>query len=292
MRSCRLVGEVEDVEVDRYPTNAATHLEWIDSFINEVTKKLRPCALLQVGRVPNPRLPGSVVAARPEGTVRNDLLILLRRMHGRDDVERIVVLLAPWMEPEPVCYAINHVRVRVGTGYIDGPAARDVEIRSVVACIDADTWLTQALGDEELDDGRTVAQVVVGQAEFADAVVLTEPERTTDRRPGAGHRARPPRAGRNHARLMRMLASGYSPGSCEPATTPPRALAKVVCTHNGDPAGPTAATYTLVAEKASLRPLFDDLLRGSTIVTCPGNIQSPGPWRRNATPQQVSGTLV
>ena len=91
---------------------------------------------------------------------------------------------------------------------------------------------------------------------------------------------------------MRMLPSGYSPGSCEPATTPPRALAKTVCTHNGDPAGPTAATYTLVAEKASLRPLFDDLLRGSTIVTCPGNIQSPGPWRRNATPQQVSGTLV
>ena len=69
-------------------------------------------------------------------------------------------------------------------------------------------------------------------------------------------------------------------------------LAKIVCTHNGDPAGPTAATYTLVAEKASLRPLFDDLPRGSTIVTCPGNIQSPGPWRRNATPQQVSGTLV
>ena len=69
-------------------------------------------------------------------------------------------------------------------------------------------------------------------------------------------------------------------------------LAKIVCTHNGDPAGPTATTYTLVAEKASLRPLFDDLPRGSTIVTCPGTIQSPGPWRRNATPQQVSGTLV
>ncbi|HEX3548388.1 MAG TPA: hypothetical protein VHU62_17760 [Mycobacterium sp.] len=27
-------------------------------------------------------------------------------------------------------------------------------------------------------------------------------------------------------------------------------------------------------------------------MTCPGNIQSPGPWRRNAKPQQVSGTLV
>ena len=112
-------------------------------------------------------------------TVRNDLLVLLRRIHRRDDVDRIAVLLARWMEPEPVCYAINHVRVHVGTGYIDGPAVRDVEIRAVVACIDADTWLTQTLGNEELDDGRTVAQVVVGQAEFADAVVLTEPERTT-----------------------------------------------------------------------------------------------------------------
>jgi hypothetical protein len=84
-----------------------------------------------------------------------------------------------------------------------------------------------------------------------------------------------------------MLLSGYSPGSREPATTPPRALAKIVCTHNGDPAGPTATTYTLVAEKASLRPLFDDLPRGSTIVTCPGNIQSPGPWpQRHAQPSQ------
>jgi len=46
-------------------------------------------------------------------TTRNDLLVLLRRIQRRDDVKRIVVLLVPWMEPEPVCYAINHVRVRV-----------------------------------------------------------------------------------------------------------------------------------------------------------------------------------
>jgi G3E family GTPase len=112
-------------------------------------------------------------------TVRNDLLVLLRRIHRRADVERIVVLLAPSMEPDPVCYAINHVRVHVGTGYIDGPAARDVEIRAIVVCIDTHTWLTDALGEAELDDGRTVAQVAVGQAEFADVVVLTEPELTT-----------------------------------------------------------------------------------------------------------------
>ena len=105
--------------------------------------------------------------------------MLLSRIHRREDVQRIVVQLAPWMEPEPVCFAINHVRVRVGFGYPDGPASRDVEIRAVVACVDADRWLTQALGAAELDDGRTIAQVVVGQAEFADAVVLTEPERAT-----------------------------------------------------------------------------------------------------------------
>jgi CobW/HypB/UreG, nucleotide-binding domain len=101
-------------------------------------------------------------------TTRNDLLVLLRRIQRRDDVKRIVVLLAPWMDPEPVCYASNHVRVRVGPGYIDGPAARDVQIHAVVNCIDTDNWLAQAVGDDELDDERTVAQVVVGQAEFAD----------------------------------------------------------------------------------------------------------------------------
>ncbi len=112
-------------------------------------------------------------------TTRNDLLVLLRRVHRRDDVQRIVVLLAPWMEPEPVCYAINNVCVRVGIGYIDGPAARDVEIHAVVTSIEADTWLGHALSDDDLDDGRTIAQVVVGQAEFADVVVLNQPERTT-----------------------------------------------------------------------------------------------------------------
>ena len=65
-------------------------------------------------------------------TVRNDLLVLLRRLHRRDDVDRIVVRLMPWLEPEPVCWAINNVRVRVGSGYIDGPAACDVRIDAVV----------------------------------------------------------------------------------------------------------------------------------------------------------------
>jgi G3E family GTPase len=98
--------------------------------------------------------------------------VLLRQLHRRDDVDRIVVHLAQWLEPEPICVAINHVRVRVAPGYVDGPAALDVSIAAVVTCVDSSVWLSQALGDAQLDDGRTRAQVVVGQAEFADVAVL------------------------------------------------------------------------------------------------------------------------
>jgi G3E family GTPase len=114
-----------------------------------------------------------------ECTIRNDLLVLLRRLHRRENVDRIVVHLAPWLEPEPISWAINHTRVCVGPGYPDGPAARDVTIAGVVTCVDASNWLTQALADDELSDGRTVAQVVVGQAEFADLVVVSHPEPVT-----------------------------------------------------------------------------------------------------------------
>lgn len=69
MRACLGVGEVEYVEVDRYSTDAAAHLEWVDAFIEEVPKQLRPCALLSTGRVPDAGIAGSVVAPGPEGGV-------------------------------------------------------------------------------------------------------------------------------------------------------------------------------------------------------------------------------
>ncbi|OBJ82135.1 ribosome hibernation factor-recruiting GTPase MRF [Mycobacterium asiaticum] len=112
-------------------------------------------------------------------TVRNDLLVLLRKLHRRSEVQRIVVHLAAWLEPEPVCWAINHVHVRIGPGFFDGPAALDVTIAGVVTCVDSADWLTNALGDGALPDGRTVAQAAVGQAEFADLLVLTHPEPVT-----------------------------------------------------------------------------------------------------------------
>ncbi len=112
-------------------------------------------------------------------TIRDDLLILLRRLHRRSDMDRVVVHLAAWMEPEPICWAINRVPVSPGPGYVDGPAGRDVRIAGVVACLDGPHWLEQAIGEGELDDGRTEAQVVVGQAEFADVVVAAHADHTT-----------------------------------------------------------------------------------------------------------------
>ncbi len=121
--------------------------------------------------------------------LREDLLPLLRALHRRDSVERIVLQLDPLIEPEPLCWAIDAVVVADVPGAVDGPAGRDVRIEAVVGCIDAATWLTDATGDTTLSevgliraagggpdvtdtDERTVAQLAVGHVDFADAVVV------------------------------------------------------------------------------------------------------------------------
>lgn len=111
--------------------------------------------------------------------IRADLLPLLRRLHRREEVARIVVRLPQWADPESLCTAIGQTPLHVGPGYVDGPAGRDVVVAAVVTGIESSSWLGQALGDADLDDSRTVAQVVVGQAEFADVLVLTQPDANT-----------------------------------------------------------------------------------------------------------------
>jgi hypothetical protein len=74
-----------------------------------------------------------------------------------------------------------------------------------------------------------------------------------------------------------LLPAGYSPSSCESSPAPKDAVAEMVCARNADPGGPAAASYTLVPEHRAVNTTLDEHLRGSTVVTCPGNIQSPGP---------------
>jgi len=94
-------------------------------------------------------------------TLRLDLIPLLERVGGR-----AVVALDPALDLEHVCLALDEAGIAVA---------------GVVAVVDARTWLADATGDETMaerglaaadTDERTVAQVVVGQAEFADAVVV------------------------------------------------------------------------------------------------------------------------
>jgi serine/threonine kinase PknH len=94
------------------------------------------------------------------------------------------------------------------------------------------------------------------------------------------------------ARLRQLLPPGYPAGSCESVVPAKGAAAQLSCAANTDPGGPLSATYTLAQDDAALTALFDDIVATSSVVDCPGNIQSPGPWRRNATPETIAGTLV
>lgn len=91
--------------------------------------------------------------------------------------------------------------------------------------------------------------------------------------------------------LMGLLPAGYPSGACEPGAAPAGARAVVTCAANADAGGPTSGTFTLADDEAALQAAFEDVVNGSTTVVCPGNIQSPGAWRRNATPNVVAGTL-
>ncbi|MCC3328846.1 ribosome hibernation factor-recruiting GTPase MRF [Nocardia abscessus] len=112
-------------------------------------------------------------------TLRMDLLPLLCTLAQRESVDRIVLALDPAFEAEAVCQAIENVVVAGVHGRVDGPAGRDVRVDAVLTCLDADAWLADATGDDTLaerglataDDDRTVAQVAVGQVDFADAVI-------------------------------------------------------------------------------------------------------------------------
>ncbi|MEV4158168.1 GTP-binding protein [Nocardia salmonicida] len=113
-------------------------------------------------------------------TLRADLLPMLCTLATRDHVERIVLALDPGIEAEALCHAIANVVVTGVADRVNGPAGRSVRIESVLTCLDGQQWLADATGDEVLadrglgsaDDERTVAQVAVGQVDFADALVV------------------------------------------------------------------------------------------------------------------------
>jgi G3E family GTPase len=111
-------------------------------------------------------------------TLREDLLPTVRALAGPGGPRRIVLHLDPALEPEQICWSLLHVLID------DTPLIADVDLRGVVTCLDPARWLDDATGDDVLgdrgmaqllDNERTVAQVAVGQVEFADLIVQTGP---------------------------------------------------------------------------------------------------------------------
>ncbi|OBF11335.1 hypothetical protein [Mycobacterium sp. ACS4331] len=92
-------------------------------------------------------------------------------------------------------------------------------------------------------------------------------------------------------RLAALLPAGFPADVCAASAPQADALAQLDCRAAADPAERPAARFTLVADRDTLVSTFDRMVQSSSVVVCPGRIQSPGPWRRNATPNVVSGTV-
>ncbi len=101
----------------------------------------------------------------------------------------------------------------------------------------------------------------------------------------------PSRTDAARVQLRGLLPRGYPPGACRDVPAGPGARARVQCGPNTDPGGPLSASYTLLTDRAALDVAFADVVGAAKQVNCPGNIQSPGPWRRNATPDRTAGML-
>jgi G3E family GTPase len=122
--------------------------------------------------------------------LRAELLPQLLRSAGTPGVLRVVLRLDPALEPETVCWALGQLAVE---GRL---VAEVVQVQAVVTVLDAASWLSDVTGATSLvqrglavgaRDDRSVAQVAVGQVEFADAVVVAgaAPDVETARRTDA-----------------------------------------------------------------------------------------------------------
>ena len=91
--------------------------------------------------------------------------------------------------------------------------------------------------------------------------------------------------------LLKRLNTIFPPGACSAARSADTASATATCT-TADPNWPPSATYALAHDRAAMTRAFDAIIRSLDVQICPGRIQSPGAWRRLATPDQVAGTVV
>lgn len=148
-------------------------------------------------------------------------------------------------------------------------------VAGVAIAVTSLVWLTSSPGNDSAGGGSP------------------PPETTTRMVPAQGSPSTPPRSPDAEARLVRALPPGYPPDSCKPVTPSDGAQAALRCSVTLAPgAGSATVTHELLPSSVALDTAFTAILDDSKVFVCPGNIASPGAWRRNATPEVVSGTLA
>ncbi|MGV0747987.1 serine/threonine-protein kinase [Mycolicibacter minnesotensis] len=153
------------------------------------------------------------------------------------------------------------------------PAKRKLLLRlgaALIVVVGLITWMTNRSGSDELAADTDTSQSAAGASQPTTTVSSTEAQ----------------------ARLLKLLPSGYPQDACTASAPTGGAIAEVTCGRNTDLDGPPAATYALFPDATALRQSFDNTVQATTVVTCPGRIQSPGAWHRTATPDKTAGTLL
>ena len=92
--------------------------------------------------------------------------------------------------------------------------------------------------------------------------------------------------------LTRVLPAGYPRNACTArAPADPTTEAVVICGPNQDPGGPVSGAYSRARDAQSLQDALAHVIATASTVVCPGNIQSPGAWRKLANPDVIQGTV-
>jgi hypothetical protein len=88
--------------------------------------------------------------------------------------------------------------------------------------------------------------------------------------------------------LMSMLSKGYSAANCTPVDVAGGRRAALKCGQNSDPAGPTAAFFTLYKNSDAMAADFSDDISWDEPLTCPGlSTPSPTTWHFHGSDQDA-----
>jgi serine/threonine-protein kinase len=132
------------------------------------------------------------------------------------------------------------------------------------------TWMTNRSGSEEYAADTDAPGAAAAASESASSMSAAEAQ----------------------ARLVKLLPPGYPQDTCKSTTPIGGAIAQVTCGRNVDVDGPPSASYSLFPNAGALHLNFENTVQATSVVTCPGRIQSPGAWHRTATPDKPSGMLL